>query len=338
MDLVVKCPKDGRLLGEVNSKGEFLGVCGSCGLAYGVHLGTLAGRNSRQESIQRQTSKQRGIYRRIYELRLNQPGGRLYTLEFSISGKNDRITVRKGDVVAVLYQADSKGELQSVLRVDNKTTGDSHFVSSPKTVGDVGWIAFTAGIIFICGLVVLGGAGFPAMATLIISLIPAGSFGFYAIRRKIKRNKVQLPPEKIQQAQETHGLLKEKLRIGDRINELRAELSASQEQFTRLKTLHDRMVRTDATAYASRIATLKKAGTLLNQSIKGSQQLLAQYSKALEIIDIEYESGQVSADFASEPDSLIAKKLEELKTAESQVAALQAQLQANEEVKKLGGR
>ena len=65
------------------------------------------------------------------------------------------------------------------------------------------------------------------------------------------------------------------------------------------------------------------------------EPLKAYYSRAVEIIDIEYESGQVSADFLNNPDNLISQKLQELKSMEAKNSDIRTQLEANEEVKKL---
>jgi hypothetical protein len=338
MDLVVKCPKDGRLLGEIGPKGEFLGTCAKCKLTYGASLGTLISRHSRQETIQRQTSKQRGVYQRNYELRLNQPGGRLLTIAFTIPGKADTITVRKNDQVVVLYQADSKGDLQSVLRVQNKATGDDQYVGTPKAARGVEYLVLTSIIISIAAWIVLISAGFPEGVAFVMCLIPGVAFGFYTIKVLIKRQRVELPPEKLKQADEVHSLLGEKARIRDRLRELTAELSTAQSQFARTKSLYLRMSKADATAYASRMQTLKAAGSLLKQSVEGSTKLIAEYGKALEIIDIEYESGQIGQDFASNPDSLVSQKLEELKVIEAHNLEVQALLEANEEVRKLGAQ
>ena len=95
------------------------------------------------------------------------------------------------------------------------------------------------------------------------------------------------------------------------------------------------MSKVDADLYASRIETLKRGGALLRQQIEGLAKLITEYGKVLEIIDIEYESGNVAADFASQPDSVVFQRMEELKQVEEKTAAIRNQLEANEEVKRL---
>jgi hypothetical protein len=331
MDLVIRCPQDKQVLGEINSRGEFLGICPRCKCAYGAHFGQLTAKHSKQRTIQRQTRKQRGVYLRDYEFRLSQPSGKLYTLRFSISGKDDRLGVRRGDQVVVIYQANAKGDLQQVLRVQNKTTGGDDFVSSPKTGATASALLGIA--VGVLAFMFLLSALPPAIGLLSLGVSIALGVGVAVFSLRLRQ--IKLSPEKQAEIAQSQGLLEEKTKISQRIGELASEMQTAQEQFNRLKALHERMNRTDPKAYASRMKTLKAAGNLLRQSIQGTKRLMDEYAKALEIIDIEYESGQVGQDFASNPDSLISRKLDELKAIESRNSDIRLQLQANEEVKKL---
>ena len=330
MDKTVICPKDQRLLGEIDAAGNFLGTCPRCKCQYGVRFGKIYQQSSRQVTVQRQTKNQRGYYRYEYEFRILQPGGRLYPLEFSIPGQDDRLGVRLNDEVAIIFQADATGDVGRVLRVRNQTTGRDHYVASPKT--GLGTAIILGGAVVFAGLVI--GQLLPTFLGIPL-FIAAIAGSVFVGKAYLKSKQVKLSPEQQRAVQQSRALLEEKTTLTQKLAKLEQELATAEEQFHRLKSLYERMIKADPTAYASRIQTLQAAGMLMESNIEALNKLVAEYRKTLEIIDIEYESGHVTKEFLSSPNSLVSQKLAELKQIEAQNADILAQLQANEEVRQL---
>jgi hypothetical protein len=99
----INCPLCSIPIGRIGNSGLFKGICTSCKFQYGAVYGKLSGRFSQQLTLRRETSKQSRVYQRQYELRIKTLAKKLEVFTFSTPGKGDWISVRRGDIVSVLF-------------------------------------------------------------------------------------------------------------------------------------------------------------------------------------------------------------------------------------------
>lgn len=95
------CPLKQIMDQDIDDSGETVISCQECKYHYLVTSGKLEARYSRQNTIQRKSKKQAGIYNREYELRLLMPNLELNEIHFKVEGKEDYIKVRKGDIISI---------------------------------------------------------------------------------------------------------------------------------------------------------------------------------------------------------------------------------------------
>ena len=272
--MIIKCPKDGSALGQIDARGDFFGVCTKCRCAYGAKQGKLIQKSSRQRAIKRKSKNSSGVYVRDYEFRIRQPQGDLYTLSFSIPGQDDRLQVSRNDFIAIIYQSNSKGHMKTVLRLKNETIGRDQFIASPKTGETVATllavlVALMIFVLFSQGNFFLSVFGF---------LLAAGA-GVGLRQLILNMRAIKIDPGEAEKIIEAQSLLSEKDRLNLRLSSLENELRDVKEQFDRLRKLHERMAKVGEKSYESRIKTLKQAGTLSRQNIVTLSKLIEEYSR-----------------------------------------------------------
>src|SRR5450755_2910363 len=129
---MLSCPKCRIPVGEMDTRSGVTDVvCPTCRFAYRFFLGKLVGRNSRQFTVQRQTTKQSGVYKREYELRVELPSKELKVFQFSVPGQDDWILVRKSDWVSLIYTLNRSNQLEELLTIIDTTAGASYAINQP---------------------------------------------------------------------------------------------------------------------------------------------------------------------------------------------------------------
>ena len=261
MSAIIKCPKDKTPIGQVDRHGSLVATCSKCNIRYGAIYGKLTARGSKQITLQRQTSKQPGRYRRDYDLRIKRPSGGLFNLEFSDKGKEDALAAKRGDQVTIIWQVNAKDGVGRIIKVENNTTSQSTLFARPSgdysgrvgvdpvignfLAGGAAGVSIVFGIIYLLAMLP-DPSGALILVGLSIGLVLGGIAWFYLTRFLIRRDakhtaklasqKPREDPEK-RHNEAQQGLLQTKLDLTERIAALVQERDEAQHKFDQLKSL-----------------------------------------------------------------------------------------------------
>jgi hypothetical protein len=321
-------------VGEMDLQSGILDViCAKCHFAYRFFYGKLAGRNSRQVTVQRQTKKQTGSYRREYELRIEIASGNLLTFDFSTPGKNDWVLVRRGDYLLLTYTVDKGGKLEDLVSIGDTTTGSSYAISSPGANAS-GVAAVLAFIVFLGAFVVVWGpidlSFFPSLGLAFLVSI-AAYIGF--VRAFEPRRK--LAPAEQGALAERHQTLEQKQALSEKRGKAAADLSTKEQTTSKLRQLLAKVQGVGGELYQTRIERITRAIALLERQAEIDRSLVLGYDRLVTMIEIEIESSSVASSLPVSVAEDLSQKLAELRAVEAQHGEIEVQLAANEEVERL---
>ncbi|NET30577.1 MAG: hypothetical protein F6K19_01055 [Cyanothece sp. SIO1E1] len=334
MPPLISCPSCARSLGKVSNDGTFQAVCTSCRHCYGAVYGKVSKQSSSWEALLYLGPKVPSFYKRNYEFRITTPGRRLKSLKFSIPGKAEQICARTGDWVSILYFARGYS-MERLVSVHNHTT-NSHY-TFPTPIPSQGYLAATRGstslLVFLYAL--FNGVSLPLTSGL--SLVSALLYS-----KLVNAATLTTPELRMNVSDEAHliaeqQLAAQKTKLLGRIEALRHDHQTHQRLVERLEALKTKMLNVSETLYATRIENVRRAIMLIQQRTQDEQKLMHEYSRTIQMIEIELETSHL-ADQLPEVDDFtgtILTKLDELKAIENHNQALQLQLEANEEVRRL---
>lgn len=331
---MLSCPKCSVPVGEMDLGVGILDViCAKCHFAYRFFYGKLAGRNSRQVTLQRQTTKQAGSYRREYELRLETPAGSLLTFDFSTPGKDDWVLVRRGDFVLLTYTVNAQGKLEDLVSVGDTTTGSLYAINKPGATA-ANSAAGVAALILVVGFFVLWvPIDLSFMTSLIVAVVLAvlafvGSVKAFEPRRK-------LAPAEQGALSERHQTLEQKQMLSDKRRKAAGDLAEKEQAVSKLRQLLAKMQGVGSDLYQTRIERIMSAISLLERQAEIDRGLLLGYDRLVTMIEIEIESSSAAASLPVAVAEDLSRKLAELSAVEAQHRENEAQLAANEEVERL---
>lgn len=330
----VRCPSCSRSLGQINADGQLHIDCPACRRSYGVVYGKVSGRASRWEAILYLTAKLPSVYKRRYELRITTPGRDLKVLKFSTLGRGDRVPVRLGDRISLLY-AMRGSMMKKLISVSNHTVGKTY--SMPRPIPTTGTtfraLATLSVALFFC--VLISGYGFWLTTTL-------GAIAFLVATRVMDTAELttpQLQPHDRQEARliEERNLLGQKLLIQERVEALRQEGQENQSLIKQLRSLQEKMRRFDSHIYAARIQRIDRAIVLLHQRTQHDRDLVTQYEQTSHMIEIELETAYLADQLPDAHDftGAILSRIAELKSIEERNREFRQEIEANEEVRRL---
>lgn len=331
---MLSCPKCKVPVGEMDLRSGLLDViCSKCHFAYRFFYGKLVGRNSRQVTVQRQTKKQAGSYRREYELRLEVPTGELLTFDFSTPGRDDWVLVRRSDHVLITYTVNKDGKLEDLVSIADTTTGSLYAISSPGanasgTAGALAFVAFLAGFLVVWGPMDL--SFFPSLVVALLVAI-AAYIGFVRVfepRRK-------LAPSEQGVLAERHQTLEQKQALTDKRRKAAADLATKEQSISKLRQLHAKMQGVGGELYQTRMDRITSAIRLLERQAEIDRNLVLGYDRLVTMIDIEIESSAAASSLPEAVAADLSLKLAELRAVEAQHGEIEVQLAANEEVERL---
>jgi len=330
----VRCPSCSKSLGQINADGQLQIDCSTCRRSYGVVYGKLSGRSSRWEAILYLTTKLPSFYKRRYEFRITTPGRDLKVLKFSTLGRTDRVPVRLGDRISLLY-AMRGSMMQKLISVNNHTIGKTYRL--PRPIPSSGAVFRALGTISV-GMffyVLFTGYGFWLTTGL-------GAIAFLVATRVMDNAELTTPalqPHDRQEAQliEERKLLGQKLLLEERVEALRQEGLENQSLIKQLQALKEKMRRFNPQLYATRIQRLDRAVALLQQRTQHDRYLLEQYDQTSRMIEIELETAYLADQLPDAHDftGAILSKIAELQAIEDRNRQLRLELEANEEVRRL---
>lgn len=326
---MVDCPTCKVPIGEISARGRLTAVCPQCRYTFGVVAGRLKSRSSRQVTVRRQTRKQTGIYRRSYELRIETPGGDLEVLAFAIDGKEDTVGVRRGDDVAMVSSMRGRA-VEEYVRLIDYTTATSYALAAPGDSARSTALSVASVVAAAVVLVTWFGvdASFGASAVTGLGALTALYFGLGAVMAP----RAKLGAVEHQQLGQAQDLLARKRELGAKMAQHQAERAEKTKTMQQLRGLRDKMESVGEGLYASRIVQVDRALAVLDKQRGLEDRLVAEYERAIKIIEIEYETGQAANALPSELLESTLGKLDELESVERENRELQLQLEANEEV------
>lgn len=333
MTPAIRCPSCNRLLDRVHPDGVCQVSCSSCRQRFGVVYGKLSGWFSNREAMLYLTPRLPSFYKRHYDLRVTTPGRNLKRLRFSMPGHEDRVPVRPGDRISIVYKMRGTG-MEKLVAIYNHTLGKNYYLPSPVPSSD--YLLTTRGAlsaVLICWAVLNGLGGFLTYGL--------GAIALLVYARLVDVAELTTPPLRpthsgeVRLAQE-RDLLDQKFLIERRIETLRQERSAHQDLIQRLQSLRGKMMALNPAFYATRVASIESAVRLLKQRIHQDQRLVDEYTQTTQMIEIELESAYLADQLPLEDfTETILSKLDELMAIEERNRNLGLQLEANDEVRRL---
>ncbi len=121
----------------------------------------------------------------------------------------------------------------------------------------------------------------------------------------------------------------------------RAEYAESRAQLqgldAKVRGLLEKMESVGEDAYASRIASLRRAPPMITHLLEAEQKILDEYDKALTIIEIEQESLSISEAVDQGALEGLGRRLDTIREAREQTDAAMHELRAIDEVERLLG-
>jgi len=323
--MTIPCPQCGVPLAAADPSGVTDATCAGCHHAYRVVTGTVGGHPAVPVS---RTAGGQQAARLVLEL----PGGR--TMELDTAG-DARLSLRGGHTVTLAYTR--RGErLVDLVRVEDHTTGTSVAVDAPGTASRRAalWMAGLAG--FLTLLVSAWATGPGPMAPL-QSIVAAMAVYVYVRQRSSPR--VTLTLAATERRQRRQALLARHTELERARSSVTAEEARQQRLETRLRALRGRMAGVDEALYATRIASIDRAISLLERQHAVAARLEAAYDRSITMIEIEIESGTLAETVGDELSAALATRDTELDTLEQERAEFERLLAAHEEVERvLAGR
>jgi hypothetical protein len=322
-------------MGSVHPDGVCQLVCYGCRQRFGVVYGKLTGWSSKQEAMLYLNARLPSFYKRRYQLRITTPGRDLRVLTFSVPGARDCVPVHPGDRISVLYSL--RGDsLKKLVSIYNHTLGKAYHLATP--VPSLAYLLETRGALLVVFFLIsifsgLGGVGIYSLWAIAVLLYT----------RLIDTARLTRPPLSSDVSAEARLLeernwMHQKDQLQNRIEALRAESRSHRDLLRRIQTLREKMLTFNASLYTTRINNLESAARLLKQRIQHNQHLVDQYFQTIHMIDIELEAAYLSDQLPEVTDTTgtLLSRLNELKAIEKRNRDLWLQLEANEEVRRLG--
>jgi hypothetical protein len=326
--MVFNCPVCHIPIGEVTAPGVVDLLCPQCRYKYRILSGRLASKSSRQVTVQRQTTKQMGVYKRAYELRLNLPGG-LEVVSFEVNGRDDQVLVRRGDDISIVHSL-RDNRTEEMLAVLDHTTNQIFNIGTPgeKSRQNAALISCLGAVVaFFLSVAVLGPGAF------IVALLVGVGLYAYSAKSLAPRHNL-LPGEETVLAQ-TRSLLEQKQNMIERLQEVQHDFGQKEALKARLQNLRSKMLDVGAELYQTRIESIASALTTIEQQIALDQQLISGYNKAIKMLEIELETSARTDELPEDVLTMILAKSDELSAIRERNQELERLLSANEEVERL---
>lgn len=334
MKLSIHCPSCLTPMGAFSDDSNAQVHCGSCQRQYRVISGKVSKRASMREALLYLNNRLPQWYKRHYELRLTTGDRQLKVLKFSIPQAEDRVPVRRGDLVSILYTAHGT-VFKKLIAITNHTTGNAYTLPTPAT--SLGYLATTRGTVAAALSVyfVLNGANLFLLS--LLSVVGVFVYVKLAYTAELTTPPLQMTVHEEARLLADQKLLQHKHQIEKRVEMLRHECQANQTLMQQFEKLRQKMFNFDEKLYATRIQRTKSAVGILTKQNENNKRLIGEYSRMAKMIEIEIETAQIADQLPEVEDftNTIVRKMAELKRVEEYNQNLRFQLEANEEVRRL---
>ena len=326
------CPNCKRVVGEYPETGVLVVVCAHCTFKYELSAGAVKSMSSRRVEVSAATAREDATYARRFELTIQASPRETLRFTFDTDRADEWIRIPPGNVVDVVFSMRVESREELLYIVDR--TSCERFV-----LARAGTRSRQRALLYGSGLAVLAGIGAVALAVPAIGVIGvvlatgfAASKGFaFALKPRHGIGAGELETLNVQQ-----GLLGQKRTLLQSRSEVVAEIETRRALKQRLGDLRARMVSVALDAYAPRIETIARALASLDAQLAVDEQLLAEYDRTIQIIDIEYDSMAAADAMPSDGGgAILESRLAELRGVEDLRAETTRRLAANAEVEQL---
>jgi hypothetical protein len=233
-------------------------------------------------------------------------------LQFCTEGPEEKISALPNDEFLLLYVMQNR-ELQELVWIQNATTGTSCLLTAPGARARRAGLG-TAAVTFVGGILVATFNHLPTNQLFWATEIPITvGAGLVVTRRREPKIRDENELKRLNSEQQ---LLQQKSDLEQRQHALRQELEANRRTIERLAGLRSKM-NAEPDQYTTRIETVSKGITLLEQQVELAQNLLAGYAQIINILAIEYETSRLAEQLPNDITIQVLRKLEELKVIET---------------------
>ena len=325
------CPNCQRTVGEYPEAGTITAVCANCTFKYELTGGTTTGFTSREVQVSPETQGQHARYARAFELTLATVPRESLRFTFGSDRNDEWIRIARGDRVVVVYGM-RDDEREELLFVVNRTSAERFVLGKPGARSKTQAIAFGA-LATVLGGAVAVSFGAPAVAVLAVAALAGVGTGGVLSRTLKPRHDMPQSERLLLSARQ--DLLEEKRKLLAMREHVRDEMEARRLLDGRLSSLRARMQAVGGDTYAARIQTIDSALRTLREELAVDGQLVSEYDRTLQILEIEYDSSVAVDSIAADGARLLESRLAELHAAEERRAETTRQLAANAEVEQL---
>lgn len=333
MTLQIHCPTCSRSLGKLSAEGILKAGCSSCRISYEAIYGKLSHWFSKGEPVIYLGERLPKLFRRRYELRIATPGRQLKLLKLTTLGLEDRLPLRPGDRVSILYSTRGGG-MDKLVAIYNHSRGKNYYPKTP--IPSEQYLLKTRGSVSVA---VFLGALFGGISPVMVSL---GAIAMLLYANVIDAAELSDPELRTQNREEARllneiKLANQKSHLAERIHELHQEIYDQQGLIKKLQSLRGKMLSFNSGLYATRVGNIETAVRLLRQRIDHSHRLIDEYTQTMRMIEIELEASVLVEQLPNAEDftAQIFSRLDELKAIEAENFNLQQRVEANEEVRRL---
>jgi len=205
-------------------------------------------------------------------------------------------------------------EPQDLVWIENSTTQKSHILIKPATKARAAGFA-TAVLTLVGSSILAGFFQIPTNQLFWATTIPSSvGIGVFVTRRSSIKVRDRIELEHLSSEQQ---LLAQKHELEQKIISLTTELQTNQKLVQRLKALGQKMIGIGEEMYTNQAETVVKAITVLEKQLDLTLNLINGYLQLGEIIEIEYETFQLTEHLPGDVLTKMLNQLEELKVIES---------------------
>jgi len=321
------CPSCGKPFLDVSHDGYVETACGACATAYAVATGNLSKPTSTRIVLQRQGTKQIGIYKYFHQFSVFIPGG---FKSFSYATRTP--------VGGVLFSKDTRASVVCTrlgIEIQDIVYVYSHLVNQRLDVAAVGAKArrdagTAAILLFVVSAVVAGFLGASFGTSLAAGAIIGAAVGALVFRARFPR--ARLSAREVALAEARRRLLELRAEAVTKLRVLLESHRRIQERIGRLHAHEMKMARVDPELYRARIERSQQAKASLHEVLQRDQPLLAAYSRMSDMTGLELEAEQLDGVASESPYAEVFAHADELRRLEASVQNLRIDVEAAEEV------
>lgn len=256
-----------------------------------------------------------GVSKRLGLLWLNNSTNELKPFEFKPRGLPSTHSGRNDNLILLSWVRGKKKVRSSLSAIVNCSTGRTYQLFALGwriTLNTFVW-SFSVWTAFIAFAI------FPHPLTpicLFFSSIPAITSSCFVLH-ELKQHFRERNERVVARLSAEQQLLSQKYELDQKIAQLNHELQANHRLIQRLQDLQCKMISTAPDFYTNRCEVITRGINILEAGLETIQNLIAGYTKIIDILAIEYETSRLAEQIPDDFSEKVLTKLEELKGIEA---------------------